>query len=309
MNYKTGKIIAQISLVGFLCSSLYFPVFASSSNGTILSGTYSSALVCQDASCSASLGHRINFKPTVGASGISPITIDDTNGIKGMAWGEKLGWVNFSITGSNTVKFSDLTTGSTTGYAWSQTSGYINFAPTGYGVKINGSGEFEGYAWAGGDYGGWIKFDCSGGATSTCVKTDWLPTPYRTVTPVVPSGGGGGGGGGGGFVIPTGTTSATTTQIFPSTGTSTLIKQSGPQNQKNGDVANNYRSDINDSGTVDILDFNLLLVNWGKEVKLDLTLPKLDRCKATNIADINCNGKVDIFDFNLLLIYWGQIIK
>jgi hypothetical protein len=277
-------------------------VFASQSNGTILSSTYSTALVCQDNTCSPSLGHRINFKPTIGSSGISPITIDDSNGIKGMAWGEKLGWVNFSQSGTNTVKFSDTSTGSTTGYAWSQTAGYINFAPTGYGVKINSSGEFQGYAWVGGSDGGWIKFDCSGSATTTCVKTDWIPVPYRTI---IPSGGGGGGGGGGGFVVPPSTTTPATNVVNTGSASTT---QSGPQNQKNGDYSNEYRSDIDDSGIVDIFDFNLLLVNWNKSMDVDLTTTKLSRCMKGNIADVNCNGKVDIFDFNLLLIYWGSYV-
>ena len=70
------------------------------------------------------------------------------------------------------VIFADLDTGELTGKAWSQVSGWINFAPTGEGVTINpNTGEFEGYAWSGGAYGGWIHFDCND--TSTCVRTTW----------------------------------------------------------------------------------------------------------------------------------------
>lgn len=49
--------------------------------------------------------------------------------------------------------------------------------------------------------------------------------------------------------------------------------------------------DANKDGKIDILDFNTLMVNWGKT-------------SAGNIADFNGDGKVDVFDFNLLMINW-----
>jgi hypothetical protein len=81
-----------------------------------------------------------------------------------------------------------------------------------------------------------------------------------TSTP--PSGGsGGGGGGGGGGVIPAVTT------------------------PKKGDASGD--------GKVDVLDFNSLLIQWGK--------------KGTSMtADFNGDGTVDILDFNQLLINWGK---
>lgn len=51
------------------------------------------------------------------------------------------------------------------------------------------------------------------------------------------------------------------------------------------------KMDTNQDGKIDILDFNSLMVNWGRE-------------ETGNIADFDGNGKVDIFDFNLLMIYW-----
>lgn len=49
--------------------------------------------------------------------------------------------------------------------------------------------------------------------------------------------------------------------------------------------------DANKDGKVDIIDFNLLMVNWGNN--------------PTNLAaDLNGDGKVDIFDFNILMINW-----
>ncbi len=50
-------------------------------------------------------------------------------------------------------------------------------------------------------------------------------------------------------------------------------------------------ADTNSDDKIDILDFNALMVNWGKE-------------ETGNIADFDNNGRVDIFDFNLLMIYW-----
>ena len=49
--------------------------------------------------------------------------------------------------------------------------------------------------------------------------------------------------------------------------------------------------DANKDGKIDVLDFNTLMVNWGKTT-------------ANNIADFNGDGKVNIFDFNLLMINW-----
>ena len=49
--------------------------------------------------------------------------------------------------------------------------------------------------------------------------------------------------------------------------------------------------DANKDNKIDVLDFNTLMVNWGKTT-------------ANNIADFNGDSKVDVFDFNLLMINW-----
>ena len=49
--------------------------------------------------------------------------------------------------------------------------------------------------------------------------------------------------------------------------------------------------DANKDNKIDVLDFNTLMVNWGKTT-------------ANNVADFNGDGKVDIFDFNMLMINW-----
>ena len=48
--------------------------------------------------------------------------------------------------------------------------------------------------------------------------------------------------------------------------------------------------DVNKDSKIDILDFNVLMVNWG--------------ASGTNAADFNGDSIVDIFDFNSLMIYW-----
>lgn len=50
------------------------------------------------------------------------------------------------------------------------------------------------------------------------------------------------------------------------------------------------RVDANHDGSVNLFDFNTLMVNWGM--------------KGDNIADYNGDGKVDLVDFNILMVYW-----
>ncbi len=71
------------------------------------------------------------------------------------------------------------------GTAYANTGGWVNFNPTNVSgsavadVTINTNGEFNGWTWLSGAYGGWIKFDC--GNTGTCVRTDWQPVSERPV--------------------------------------------------------------------------------------------------------------------------------
>jgi hypothetical protein len=249
----------------------------------------------------------INFKPSLTGTGLSNITIDTNGVVNGYAWGNELGWINMNVTGSEGVKF-DSNTGVASGMAWSSVAGWINFgitAPTGSTrVTVGSDGNWTGYAWASGLNGGWVKFACP--SADTCVNTDWRKVPDRVFPgPSSPSTGGGGGGGGGGGIVQDmslvnnlNNTQQTTNQDIQ------YVNQTGPQDQKT-DFGNSYRSDIDDKGTVDIFDFNLLMVNWNKTATVNRTLPKPDRCKSTNDADINCDGVVGILDFNLLMVNWG----
>ena len=173
--------IRMITLVAVLL--LPFIVGASVSSGTIESGN-STTLVCHSVDCITPNPGIINFIPT----GTTPVTIDDTNGVDGVAWGNEIGWINFDPTGVEGLTINS-STGIISGKAWSQVSGWINFSVTGQSVKINTAGEFEGYAWTGGPYGGWIKFDCS--FVGACVKTDWRPLSARPVTGTPTAGSGG----------------------------------------------------------------------------------------------------------------------
>ncbi len=153
---------------------------ASVTSGTIDS-TYKYARICHDESCSTY--GTINFKPTINGStpGATAISITDS-GITGHAWGDEVGWINFSPTGQGVTL--DSATGALSGMAYANTGGWINFNPTSVGggtavdVTINTDGEFEGWAWISGAYGGWIQFDC--GNAGTCVKTDWRPESERS---------------------------------------------------------------------------------------------------------------------------------
>ena len=52
--------------------------------------------------------------------------------------------------------------------------------------------------------------------------------------------------------------------------------------------------DANQDNKIDILDFNVLIVNWGA-------------VDVGNSADFNDDNVVDILDFNMLMINWTGI--
>ena len=146
---------------------LFFSVFSFTlaNIGTIDTSATNQAKVCHNVACD-DFG-IINFE----LSSEPYIVIENNNGISGKVWGDELGWIFMNPTGQG-VTFMNEETGLLTGYAWSQVSGWIDFSPTGQSVTIDPvSGEFSGYAWTGGAYGGWIKFDCTD--ASTCVRTTW----------------------------------------------------------------------------------------------------------------------------------------
>lgn len=62
-----------------------------------------------------------------------------------------------------------------------------------------------------------------------------------------------------------------------------------------GIIASSKLGDINNDGKVDILDFNILIIFWGKHVS-----------GGASQGDLNGDGVVDLFDFNILMIGWGK---
>ena len=122
-----------------------------------------------------------------------------------------------------------------------------------------------------------FKFEIFDGATTSQALSSVFRITYATTTPPIPdpvpepepeptpppSGGGGGGsssgGGGGGGGGSSGSTK-------------------------------NKKGDLNSDDLVDILDFNSLMIGWGK--------------KGETEADLNDDGIVDILDFNILMVNW-----
>ncbi len=135
--------------------------------------------VCHDVACANETPGTVDF-PTPGfidfdVSGTPPLAIDSGKGISGKVWGDELGWVTFNPPYGG-VFFADPTNGLLKGTAWSETSGVINFSATGQEVVIDPvTGEWNGWAWASGPYGGWIKFDCKN--NTSCVHSTWRGEP------------------------------------------------------------------------------------------------------------------------------------
>lgn len=63
------------------------------------------------------------------------------------------------------------------------------------------------------------------------------------------------------------------------------------------------QADINIDGVVDVFDFNLLMVHWGREPSGSLSASVGEALLARR-SDINNDGTIDIFDFNVLLVQW-----
>ncbi len=118
----------------------------------------------------------INF-----SSSNSTISITDTE-LTGFAYNENTGWISLNCSNTDTCsnnnyKVSNTTSGVLSGYAYGENIGWINFS----GVSINSSGEFTGYAYN--ENTGYISFNCLN--TDTCsnnaykVTTDWRPASQR----------------------------------------------------------------------------------------------------------------------------------
>jgi len=96
--------------------------------------------VCRDVTCGKITPGVIDFNVFPDNN---PLTIDTTKGISGEVYGGDLGTINFQPPYGG-VYFADPATGLLKGTAWSETSGVINFSVTGQKVYINPkTGEFS----------------------------------------------------------------------------------------------------------------------------------------------------------------------
>lgn len=248
--------------------------------------------------------------PLAAYSAINNGTVDVNNSI---AWGGNLGWINFAPQNGGIYNGLKITDSEVSGYAWSKQYGWINFSPSNGGVTNNCSGYLGGYAWSSqlgwlsltgaainnegriigiaglnNDKAGRINFNCS----NCLVKTDWRPCAARS--PVITNSGSGASGG---SVSPSSNllTTATSTNpiVIEKIATSTPLVE---KDDSSWYLTTVKRSDIFRDGIVDLLDFNSLMVNWGRK-------------NLENRADTNLDGIVDLLDFNSLMVNWGKIEK
>lgn len=194
MKQKTYvlKIIFSIFIINMFFVFAVSTSFAEKDTkiGSIDMSVENKVKVCKDVACAKP--EIIDFRISDGYT----IIIDKEKGISGKAWGGELGWITFSPrflprlgeAGGEAGNYPDggvffadpprlasgeagSKTGLLKGTAWSENSGAINFSVTGQKVVIDPkTGEWKGWAWASGPYGGWVKFDCK---DKSCVHTIW----------------------------------------------------------------------------------------------------------------------------------------
>lgn len=168
MKQKTYvlKIILSIFIINMFFVFAVSTSFAEKDTkiGSIDMSVENKVKVCKDVACAKP--EIIDFRISDGYT----IMIDKEKGINGKAWGGELGWITFNYPDGG-VFFANSKTGLLKGTAWSENSGAINFSVTGQKVVIDPkTGEWKGWAWASGPYGGWVKFDCK---DKSCVHTIW----------------------------------------------------------------------------------------------------------------------------------------
>lgn len=167
------KLIIKILLALIFAFSVASPVFASETDGTIVTGGSAGYAWSNQAGW-------VNFGITNGN-----IHITDVVGITGYAWNTNYGWINMAPTNGGILVAAN---GALSGYAWGSSLGWINFS----GVSINSSGKFVGQA--SGTIVGTLTFDCA----NCDVRTDYRPVSVRSsgapaANIVAVSGSGGGG--------------------------------------------------------------------------------------------------------------------
>jgi len=164
MKQKIYILIITLTISALLTSASF--AAKNAKIGSIDMSVENKVKVCKDPTCTKPAPGIIDFEISDG----SPLVVDTENGLSGKVWGDELGWITFNPPYGG-VFMVDTETGLLQGTAWSKNSGAINFSVTGQKVVIDPkTGEWNGWAWASGPYGGWIKFDCK---NASCVHTTW----------------------------------------------------------------------------------------------------------------------------------------
>ncbi len=133
----------------------------------------------------------------------------------------------------------------------------------------------------------------SGSGYNTYGGGYFTPPAVQSTTPPASGGGGGGGGGGG---ASGGSRSGAVSGSCDESSTFADMVAITPVGYAP------CRVDPFPDKVIDVLDFNVLMVNWSRSVGSVTD----KRCVDKILADINCDGAVDILDFNLLMVYWGK---
>jgi hypothetical protein len=128
------------------------------------------------------------YGENIGWIDFSPAGVTDS-ALTGYAYGENIGWISLNCANDNdgcspSYKVVNDGSGNLSGYAWSENTGWINFNPiqgsTQYNAKIDSNGNISGWAW--GENVGWISFNCSN--TNSCSGVNYkVTTSWRQGTP------------------------------------------------------------------------------------------------------------------------------
>lgn len=265
-------------------------------------------------------------------------TIDVNNSV---AWGEKLGWINFAPVSSSSYNGLKITDTEVTGYAWSRQYGWINFAPTNGGVTNNCSGVLSGYAWS--SQFGWLNLSGAGidnngriiGITSTdnseagrinfncsncSVKTDWRPCAVRPAVcgnSIVETGEACDNGLNNGACSKTCSNSCQLNSCSPIGGGGNF--SSTPTNPITT-TTQPIASTTIDNQVTSTLPIDNIESSWyinivrRSDIVRDGIIDLLDfnslmvnwGRSGVNKADTNLDEKIDLLDFNSLMIHWGK---
>ena len=89
-GFFASAFLLSLDIFVLMCTSLLpVSVYASTTTGSI-DPLFHNAIVCHDVTCASPAPGSINFSPL----GTTPVTIDNVSGVRGVAWGNELGWIN-----------------------------------------------------------------------------------------------------------------------------------------------------------------------------------------------------------------------